>query len=137
MKKPPLIVSLIVLAFFVAIGIGLDILACALWANWWPILVIIFYTLAPLPNLMFAHCADPVGEGFMDSRARAWKDTGFFITGMFIFSGLGLPIVLYHTEVIALGQMLLALGGGLITYTAFVIYIHFFHPTKAQLDEWA
>jgi len=97
------------------------------WMNWWPIFVIVFYTLAPLPNIIFAQCAEPsTSESFLDTRARSWKDTGFFLTGILIFSGLGLPIVLYHSDVIALGQLLLALGGGVITYAAFVIYIHFF-----------
>jgi len=135
MKKPPLVIVLLVLAFFVAIGIILDILACVLWMNWWPIFVIVFYTLAPLPNIVFAQCADPsTSESFLDTRARSWKDTGFFITGILIFSGLGLPIVLYHSNVIELGQLLLALGGGVITYAAFVVYIHFFHPSKNSDD---
>ncbi|GAB2273715.1 hypothetical protein Dimus_008496, partial [Dionaea muscipula] len=42
------------LAILVSGGITLQILACALYNNWWPMLTVIMYVLLPMPLLFFA-----------------------------------------------------------------------------------
>ncbi|RYR57457.1 hypothetical protein Ahy_A05g023193 [Arachis hypogaea] len=42
------------LAILVSRGIVLQILACALYNNWWPMLSAITYVLLPMPLLFFA-----------------------------------------------------------------------------------
>jgi uncharacterized membrane protein YbhN (UPF0104 family) len=61
--------TIIGLAFMLAVGILLVILSCALYGyastlnvlnnsrNWWPLLVVLTYTLAPVPNLIMQRCA--------------------------------------------------------------------------------
>eukprot|EP00028_Trichosphaerium_sp_Am-I-7-wt_P011721 CAMPEP_0168539448 /NCGR_PEP_ID=MMETSP0405-20121227/21835_1 /TAXON_ID=498012 /ORGANISM="Trichosphaerium sp, Strain Am-I-7 wt" /LENGTH=107 /DNA_ID=CAMNT_0008569015 /DNA_START=54 /DNA_END=377 /DNA_ORIENTATION=+ len=105
-------------------------MACVLFKNWFPILVVVAYLFAPLPNLLCAAC----GRGYEDNKARAFKDAGFFLTGIFVVSGLALPSVLAHLTIIKTTALFLGLAGGLIVYGTILTYLHCFHGKKRDDD---
>jgi hypothetical protein len=43
------------LAFLFSVGILLQILGCALYNNWWPMLTVLMYILVPMPCLFFGN----------------------------------------------------------------------------------
>ncbi|KAI8990206.1 vacuolar protein sorting 55 [Pilobolus umbonatus] len=116
--------KIIALAFVLAIGFLLVILSCALFYNWWPLLVVTIYILAPIPNALCRKCG---GENDIDSEYNSGVfDAGHFITGMFIVSGFCLPFVLAHAEVITVPAMIMSVAGGILVYGTIISYIHFF-----------
>jgi len=128
-KLPDLRVMM-ALALALSLGILCNILAGALFGNWWPMVIVIFYFIAPLPDLLCSRCGQ---NDVMNVSGRNFKDLGYFLTGVLVISGFGLPAVLAHNNVIGIPALCLSLGGGLIVYASLVIYIHFFHA-KAKDD---
>jgi len=113
------------ISFAVVVGIMCNIVACLLWHDWWPFFVVVAYFFAPLPNIFFGRCAtDP-----LDTSGRNYKDIGYFLTGVFVISGFGLPAVLAHVGIITIGALILAVVGGVIVYASLLFYVHKFHPT--------
>jgi len=127
-KSIPQYYIIIGLGATLAIGLVLNLLACILWGNWWPLITIVAYFLAPFPNLFFARC----GESYLDSASRNWQDTGYFLTGFLVVSGFGVPAVLTHAEIISTNAFILSLFGGLIVYGSILLYIHFFHSKSDE-----
>lgn len=119
---------LVILAFLIAIGLLLNVLSCVIWKNWYPIFVVITYLFAPLPNFLCGSCNRGGGaSGFGTSEERnGWKDSGFFITGALLITGLALPMTLAHVKVIEVGAMVMAVFGGVIVYSAILLYSHVF-----------
>ncbi|KAG2234504.1 hypothetical protein INT48_004883 [Thamnidium elegans] len=100
------------------IGFLLVILSCALFSNWWPLLV------APLPNALCGRCAGE--DDLMSDYNGGALDAGHFITGMFIVTGFCLPFVLAHAEVITVPAMIMSIAGGVLVYGTIIAYTHFF-----------
>jgi len=117
------------LAFALSVGLLCNILACALWDNWWPLFAAVAYFFAPVPNMICSRC----GSDPLDQSGRNFKDMGFFLTGTLVVSGFGILVVLAHSEVIQIGAMFLALGGGLIIYATIIVFIHFFWKKKDDM----
>ncbi|KAG1047659.1 hypothetical protein G6F46_008961 [Rhizopus delemar] len=118
--------SIIALAFVLAVGFLLVILSCALYHNWWPLLVVATYILAPLPNALCGKCAgeDDINSDYNSSSGII--DAGHFITGIFIVSGFCLPSVLAHADVITVPAMIMSISGGVLVYGTIIAYTHFF-----------
>mmetsp|Transcript_18878 Transcript_18878/g.26391 ORF Transcript_18878/g.26391 Transcript_18878/m.26391 type:complete len:135 (+) Transcript_18878:95-499(+) len=115
--------GLIGLAFAVTVGLVLVIIACVVWQNGWPIIVVIAYFVAPIPNMIFGKCtSDPL------ETDSGWKGVGYFLTGVCIVSGFALPLVLAHVDVINFRALLLSLAGGIIVYVAMLVFLHKFLP---------
>ena len=70
-----------------AIGFLLVILSSALWKNYFPLLVVATYVLAPLPNWVCGRCANP--DDFVESAGSAVIDFGRFCTGFLVVMGVG------------------------------------------------
>eukprot|EP01117_Protostelium_nocturnum_P002787 TRINITY_DN1370_c0_g1_i1.p1 TRINITY_DN1370_c0_g1~~TRINITY_DN1370_c0_g1_i1.p1 ORF type:complete len:133 (-),score=41.17 TRINITY_DN1370_c0_g1_i1:78-476(-) len=113
------------LALSICVGFTLNLLACILWHNWLPIIVVITYVLAPLPNFIFGRCQTDAFE-----QTSTWKDLGFFLTGALVVSGFALPAVLAHSHIIANNALIMAIAGGVIVYGTLLFYIHKFHPEE-------
>ncbi|KAI8913543.1 vacuolar protein sorting 55 [Gorgonomyces haynaldii] len=110
------------LAFLLASGILSVILSCALDNNWLPLLVVLTYVLAPIPNALTKR----VGSDLFQDEGRGILETGYFITSFFIVSGFGLPLVLNHSKLITDHAMILSLVGGLLIYATIVMYMRVF-----------
>ncbi|KAJ1287238.1 hypothetical protein BS78_03G415800 [Paspalum vaginatum] len=107
-------------------SILLQILACALYNNWWPMLAALMYVLVPMPCLFF-------GGGsthFLTSReGGAWMNAAKFLTGASAMGSLAIPAILRHAGLIETGAMF-------IEFTSFFILVCTvlcFH--RANLDE--
>ncbi|CAO1941062.1 unnamed protein product, partial [Urochloa humidicola] len=114
------------LAFMFSTSILLQILACALYNNWWPMLAALMYVLVPMPCLFF-------GGGsthFLTSReGGGWINAAKFLTGASAMGSLAIPAILRHAGLIETGAMF-------IEFTSFFILVCTvlcFH--RATLDE--
>jgi hypothetical protein len=115
---------IITLAFFLALGILSVILSCSLFGNWLPLINVVTYLLAPIPNAISKALAG--NNDFFQEENQGVLETGYFITSFFVISGFGLPLVLYHAGLIEFAAMLLSLCGGLLIYGTVIGYKHFF-----------
>ena len=69
------------------------------------------FVLAPLPNALFSHCgSDEFVTSYGDASGPV--DTGRFLTSAIVVSGLALPIILAHSEVIHTNACVMSVIGG-------------------------
>ncbi|KAK1310499.1 hypothetical protein QJS10_CPA08g01434 [Acorus calamus] len=101
------------LAFMFSSSILLQILACALYNNWWPLLSALMYVLVPMPCLFF-------GGGsthFLTSRdSDGWINAAKFLTGASSVGSIAIPVILRHADLISTGAMW-------IEFTSFFILV--------------
>ncbi|CAL9118012.1 unnamed protein product [Musa textilis] len=101
------------LAFMFSASILLQILACALYNNWWPMLSALMYVILPMPCLFF-------GDGstrFLTSReGGGWINAAKFLTGASAVGSIAIPAILRHAHLIETGAML-------IEFTSFFILV--------------
>mmetsp|Transcript_11580 Transcript_11580/g.29231 ORF Transcript_11580/g.29231 Transcript_11580/m.29231 type:complete len:142 (+) Transcript_11580:49-474(+) len=141
MVKLQNIYGLIALACVLSVGIILNILACALFDNnWWLLFVVLAYVSAPIPDILVTRCRCGGDDDFESVdmsvlTGRVAKDAAYFTTGALVISGLALPLILAHTEVISLAPMIMSLCGGLLVYGAILVYLKIFHDTEDDEDE--
>ena len=83
--------TIIALSFILAVGFLLVILSCALWSSYFPLLVVATYVLAPIPNWLCGHWANP--DDFVESSGAAVQDLGRFCTGFLVLMGIGRSIL--------------------------------------------
>ncbi|WVZ09586.1 hypothetical protein V8G54_014116 [Vigna mungo] len=88
--------KLLSLAILVSGGIVLQILACVLYNNWWPMLSVLTYVLLPMPLLFFAGSNDSI---FSESD-NSWVNFTKFLTGASTVGGIAIPSILKHAGVI-------------------------------------
>ncbi|XP_078170575.1 vacuolar protein sorting 55 (VPS55) family protein isoform X1 [Carex rostrata] len=114
------------LAFMFSTSILLQILACALYSNWWPMLSALMYVLVPMPCLFFGGGS----TSFLTSReSNGWINGAKFLTGFSAVGSMAIPAILHHANLIEAGAMWIA-------FTSFFILactILCFH--RANLDE--
>ncbi|KAA8525929.1 hypothetical protein F0562_007971 [Nyssa sinensis] len=90
------------LAILVSGGIVLQILACALYNNWWPMLTVITYVILPMPLLFFA--GSDASSLFSESGS-SWADATKFLTGASAIGSIAIPVILKHAGVIGWGAL--------------------------------
>ncbi|XP_054809516.1 vacuolar protein sorting-associated protein 55 homolog [Prosopis cineraria] len=112
--------KLALLALLVAGGIVLQILACALYDNWWPMLSVIMYVLLPLPLLFSAGSDDYSSLSESDSN---WVNVTKFLTGASAIGSIAIPVILKHAGVIGWGAMAMELGSFFVLVFAIMCYI--------------
>lgn len=96
--------QLIGLSFLAVCSIFLHIFACAVYDNWWPMLVLLGYICVPVPLLMFAI----IKGGSSDRSGLHWTE---FATSFFFTNVIGIPFLLHHVEMIETGSLVLSLLG--------------------------
>jgi len=120
--------TIIALSFVLAVGFLLVILSCALWQDYYPLLVVATYVLAPVPNWICSRCANP--DDFVESSGAAILDLGRFFTGFLVVMGIALPIVLAHSDLIRVEAMVMSVVGGLLIYGTIVSFSMFFQEDQ-------
>jgi len=125
--------TVILLSFVLAVGFLMIILSCALWHNWLPLLVALTFVLAPLPNALFSHCGS---DDFVTSYGEASGpvDTGRFLTSIIVVSGLALPVILAHSEVIDPRAYVMSIIGGGLVYGTILAYSAAFKQEDSEYD---
>ena len=126
--------ALILLAFAGSLGLMFLLLACALpqYDNWWPLFVIVFYILAPLPYTIARRQREDLGGG-----SSSVMELAVFFTAGIVISSFGLPIVLAHAPssgpVIQWGAAALVMTGNLVMYLTIA---GFFLAFDGDADSW-
>ncbi|KAI9365440.1 vacuolar protein sorting 55 [Zopfochytrium polystomum] len=92
--------------------------------NWLPLLVVLTYVLAPIPNWVAKRVAG--GSDFFSEENRGVLETGYFVTSFFVVSGFAIPFVLAHASLISVPAMYMSLIGGILIYLTILGYLHFF-----------
>ncbi|MED6206923.1 hypothetical protein PIB30_031149 [Stylosanthes scabra] len=127
-RESDLAFSLAGLAFMFSASILLQILACAIYSNWWPMLSALMYVLVPMPCLFF-------GGGnthFLMSRdGGGWIDAAKFLTGASAVGSIAIPIILKHAHMIETGAMLIEL----VSFFIFICTVMCFHQASLD-DDW-
>ncbi|XP_057977077.1 vacuolar protein sorting-associated protein 55 homolog isoform X1 [Malania oleifera] len=108
------------LAILVSGGIVLQILACALFNNWWPMLTVLMYVLLPMPLLFFA--GSNTSSLFSDSGS-SWVNATKFLTGASAVGSIAIPAILKHAGVIGWGALAMELSSFFVFILAIVCYI--------------
>ncbi|KAK6935028.1 Vps55/LEPROT [Dillenia turbinata] len=112
--------KLALLAILVSGGIVMQILACALYDNWWPMLTVIMYVLLPMPLLFFA--GSDTSSLFSESGSR-WENAAKFLTGMSAIGSIAIPSILKHADVIGWGALAMELSSFFIIVVAIVCFL--------------
>lgn len=120
--------TIIALSFVLAIGFLLVILSSALWHNFYPLLVVATYVIAPLPNWICGRAANQ--DDFMESSGSGVLDFGRFLTGFLVVMGIALPALLAHCAIIQIPAMVMSIIGGLLIYGTIISFSLFFQEEQ-------
>ncbi|KAK3945037.1 vacuolar protein sorting 55 [Diplogelasinospora grovesii] len=120
--------TIIALSFVLAVGFLLVILSCALFHAYYPLLVVATYVIAPIPNWICSHCANP--DDFVESSGAAVLDLGRFCTGFLVVMGIALPVILAHAQIIQVPAMIMSVVGGLLIYGTIISFTMFFQEEQ-------
>ncbi|VDI47210.1 leptin receptor gene-related protein-like [Mytilus galloprovincialis] len=125
------IVALIAMAFAAAVGVTFLVLGCALYDNWWPMFVLIFYFLSPLPTVISRRMSDS-----LDTASSACVELAIFLTSGIVISAIGLPLVLAHVNTIDWGACALVLAGDLVVFLTILGYFFVFGNEDMDYSSW-
>lgn len=114
--------ALIGLAFLASTGITLLVLGCALpqFNMWWPMFVLMFYFLSPIPTMISRRFAESI------EASSALVEVCIFITTCITVSAYGLPIILARTLVIKWGACGLVMAGNSVVFVTITLFFFFF-----------
>ncbi|KAK4751711.1 hypothetical protein SAY87_020509 [Trapa incisa] len=107
------------LAILVSGGIVLQILACALYDNWWPMLTVIMYVLLPMPLLFFTGSDSSL---FTESDS-GWVNATKFLTGASSVGSIAIPAILKHAGVIGWGALAMELSSFFVIVLSIMCYM--------------
>ncbi|PKA53265.1 Vacuolar protein sorting-associated protein 55 like [Apostasia shenzhenica] len=122
--------KLALLAVMVAGGIVLQVLACSLYNNWWPMLTVVMYVILPMPLLFFAGSDS---SSLMSSDADSWVDVTKFLTGASMVGSIAIPSILKHAGIICWGALAMELSSFFIFGVAIVFFQQMNNETEYNL----
>lgn len=117
------------LSSILALGFILIILSCALFHNWYPLMVVAMFLLAPLPNGL---CGARTSDDFMSDTPDLLADFGRFLTGFLLLGGVALPILFNHNAIISHAAMYMSLAGGGLVYCSIVTFGTLYYEQDAE-----
>lgn len=101
------------LALMFSSSLLLQVLACALYNNWWPMLSALMYIFVPMPCMFFGGGS---AQSLISRDNDGWIDAAKFLTGASTVGSLAVPIILKHADFISTGAML-------IEFMSFIIFL--------------
>ncbi|ODV93506.1 hypothetical protein PACTADRAFT_46996 [Pachysolen tannophilus NRRL Y-2460] len=128
------ITKIIGLSIVLAIGFLLIILSCALYSNWTPLFDVVIFLIAPIPNSLSKSIQNHYDDFMSDSDSRSPGTFAMFSTGFLVLSGLELPLVLYHAELICLEATVMSSIGGLLIYATIITFGWYFNEDDDDDD---
>ncbi|CAM6096056.1 unnamed protein product [Calypogeia fissa] len=118
------------LAFMFSVGILMQILGCALYNNWWPMLSALMYIMVPMPCLFFG--GGSASDFITMSGEGDWMDAAKFLTGFSAVGSVAIPAILYHAQLIKVGAMVLEL----LSFAILLCTVLLFQKVS-QEDDWS
>ncbi|XP_021765711.1 vacuolar protein sorting-associated protein 55 homolog [Chenopodium quinoa] len=109
------------LAILVSGGIVLQILACALYNNWWPMLTVIMYVLLPMPMMFFA--GSDASSLFTEASDNSWLNATKFLTGASVVGSIAIPTILKHAGIIGWGALTMELSSFFVFILAIMCFM--------------
>lgn len=94
------LVGLLVPAGLLSLAIFMHILACAMYNNWWPLMSLLLYALMLLPLAALARQS----ESLFDSAPTGFH-WAIFLLASLVTLVIGVPIVMWHVDVIESGSV--------------------------------
>eukprot|EP00270_Netrium_digitus_P015551 TRINITY_DN5463_c0_g1_i1.p1 TRINITY_DN5463_c0_g1~~TRINITY_DN5463_c0_g1_i1.p1 ORF type:complete len:131 (-),score=28.97 TRINITY_DN5463_c0_g1_i1:766-1158(-) len=94
------------LAFLFTCALTLQILGCALYDNWWPMLSALLYILLPMPYIFLS----PGGaSSFFDTGQSELGEVVKFWTGSCAIGLVAIPTILFHAGMIVTSALVMEL----------------------------
>ncbi|KAL3650670.1 hypothetical protein CASFOL_007073 [Castilleja foliolosa] len=112
--------KLAMLAILVSGGIVLQILACVLYNNWWPMLTVLMYLFLPMPLIFFA--GSDTSSLYSDSSS-GWVNATKFLIGASSVGSIAIPVILKHADVIGWGALAMELSSYFIFVMAILCFL--------------
>lgn len=122
----PGIASLVGLAFSASMGVLMIVLACAVpgfGQVWWPMFVVVFYVMCPIPLLISKRLASSDSIG---ATSSALQELCIFLTAGIVLSAYGLPAVLTHAGTLQYQALLLVFFGNTWCFITILIFFRIF-----------
>lgn len=119
------------LAFLFSVGILLQILGCALYSNWWPLLTAVMYIMVPMPCLFFTGGGSGDFISMDGGGGEDWEDAAKFLTGFSAVGSFAIPAILHHAGLIETGAMVLELLAIAVLGITVLLF-----QRASHLDEW-
>ncbi|XP_069835513.1 leptin receptor gene-related protein [Dendropsophus ebraccatus] len=126
--------ALVALSFSGAIGLTFLMLGCALetYKSYWPLFVLIFYFISPIPYLIATRVSDDT-----DAASSACKELAYFFTTGIVVSAYGLPIILARISVILWGACGLVLAGNTVIFVTILgFFLVFGRGDDFSWEQW-
>ncbi|GJM87162.1 hypothetical protein PR202_ga03089 [Eleusine coracana subsp. coracana] len=111
---------LALLAILVSGGIVLQVLACALYNNWWPMLTVLMYLMLPMPLIFFLGSDT---SSMMSTGGDGWVNFTKFLTGASIVGSIAIPSILKHAGVIGWGALTMELSSFVVFGVAILWFL--------------
>ncbi|KAL8216398.1 hypothetical protein R6Q57_023235 [Mikania cordata] len=112
--------KLALLAILVSGGIVLQILACVLYNNWWPMLTALMYVILPVPLILFAGSDTSI---YYTESESSWVDATKFLTGASAVGSIAIPVILKHAGVITWGAFAMEISSLFVFVVAILCFI--------------
>ncbi|XP_010893143.1 leptin receptor gene-related protein [Esox lucius] len=126
--------ALVALSFSGAIGLTFLLLGCGLeeYGVYWPLFVLIFYVLSPIPTFISRRLSDD-----SDATSNACRELAYFFTTGIVVSAFGLPIIMARTELIQWGACgLVMAGNSVIFFTILGFFLVFGRGDDFSWEQW-
>ncbi|KAM3866050.1 leptin receptor gene-related protein [Diretmus argenteus] len=126
--------ALVGLSFSGAIGLTFLLLGCALelYGVYWPLFVLIFYVLSPIPTFIARRLSDDT-----DAASNACRELAYFFTTGIVVSSYGLPIVLARVQTIQWGACALVMAGNSVIFlTILGFFVVFGGGDDFSWEQW-
>ncbi|KAK0395265.1 hypothetical protein QR680_001194 [Steinernema hermaphroditum] len=123
--------AVVLLALAGVVGLTLLVLGCALsdFGSWWPMFVITFYILVPIPLMIARHYNEDM------TGTSACIEFALFATTGIVISAFALPLVLAHVSVINAGACVFTLLANIVLFGSIIGYFRYFN--EEELTEMA
>ncbi len=107
-----------------AAGVLLIIFSCALYHNWWPLMMIFVFVASTVFPLMCNGCKMEDANEFPDpTRDEIGPMLGWFMVGLFLVMGYSIPIELMRKGLFHLTGFWMSMSGGTVILMAIVLFI--------------
>ena len=124
------------MAALLSVGVLLVVLSCTNLSEnkFLPLLVILTYFIAPIPNFIAKKLSGGGSKGEFedDEEVSTTREYGYFITGILFVTGIAIPLVLLHSDMINVLSTILSLIGGLMIFCSFLIYTKLFLTSNSE-----